>query len=247
MSGHDKHDQDLLHSPAMSECDLHEDLSAFIDGELDADRAQFLIRRLRHDVDLRARWERWQLLSASMRKQAQPLPSDFADRVASALDAEAVHAVPVRSRALRWAGGTALAASLAVAGVFVFDAMHSGTGRSQANAPQVAATAEPAAMLPIERTAIPLPEPKIVLPIPVHDGVVTAFRPPLRPALPRQQQAPEFSPFPQPYAIDPELAAYLQQQKSGANNSAFPRNAVNMPNTGDGPVRTVAFPPDGQH
>jgi anti-sigma factor RsiW len=224
---------------------LHEELSAYMDGELDADRARFLQQRMRHDADLRARWERWQLLSSSMRRQAQPLPPDFADRVASALDADAVHAVPVRNRALRWAGGAALAASLSVAGVFVFDATH----QPQATAPQVAATPTgPPAISPIQRTAIALPEPRIVLPIPVHDGVVTAFRSPLRPAVLRQQrQAPEFSPFPQPYAIDPELEAYLQRQKSGANRDVFTRDGVNLPDTGDSAVRTVAWPQDGQH
>ena len=224
----------------MNEDDLHEELSAFMDGELDTVRARFLQLRLRHDADLRARWERWQLLSSSMRRQAQPLPSDFADRVASALDAEAVHAVPVRSRALRWAGGAALAASLSVASVFVFDAMH----QPQPNVPQIAAThVEPAAISPIQHTVIAQPEPKIELPIPVHDGVVTAFRSPLRPSLARQKpRVPMFSPFPQPYAIDPELEAYLQRQKSGGHRDVFTRDGVNLPDTGDSAVRTVAWP-----
>ncbi len=228
----------------LSEQALHEELSAFMDGELDADRARFLQQRLRHDADLRARWERWQLLSSSMRRQAQPLPRDFADRVASALDAAAVHAVPVRSRALRWAGGVALAASLSVAGVFVFDAIH----QPQANTPQIATTrVEPAAITPIQRTAIALPEPKIELPIPVHDGVVTAFRSPLRPMMPRHRpQPPAFSPFPQPYAIDPELEAYLQRQKSGRGRDVFTQDSVNLPDTGDSAVRTVAWPEDGK-
>jgi anti-sigma factor RsiW len=229
----------------LSEQALHEELSAFIDGELDADRARFLQQRLRHDADLRARWERWQLLSSSMRRQAQPLPADFADRIASVLDAEAVHAVPVRSRALRWAGGAALAASLSVAGVFVFDAIH----QPQPNAPQAAAAqAATSPISPIQRTAIALPEPRIELPIPVHDGVVTAFRSPLRPAPLRQQrQAPAFSPFPQPYAIDPELEAYLQRQKSGASRDVFTQGGMNLPDSGNGAVRTVAWPQDGQH
>ena len=224
---------------------LHEELSAFMDGELDADRARFLQQRLSHDADLRARWERWQLLSSSMRRQAQPLPSDFADRVACALDAEAVHAVPARSRMLRWAGGAALAASLGVAGLFVFDATH----QPQRPAPHVAATrAEPAAISPIQRTAFVLPEPKVELPIPVHAGVVTAFRSPMRPVqLRHQPKTPAFSPFPQPYAIDPELEAYLQRQKSGTSRDIFTRGAVNMPDTGDSAVRTVAWPQGDQH
>ncbi len=218
---------------------LREELSAFMDGELDADRARFLQQRLCHDADLRARWERWQLLSSSMRRQAQPLPSDFADRVASVLDAEAVHAVPVRSRTLRWAGGAALAALL-ILPVVVFDATH----QAQRPAPQVEATrTEPAAIYPIQHTAFVLPEPKVELPIPVHAGVVTAFRSPMRPVqLRHQTKAPEFSPFPQPYAIDPELEAYLHRKKSGTSRDIFTRDAVNMPDTGDSAVRTVAWP-----
>lgn len=254
--------------PAASAEMLREELSAFMDGELDADRTRFLLQRLRHDAELRARWERWQLLSASLRRQAQPLPVDFADRVASALDAEAVNAVPVRSRALRWAGGAALAASLAVAGVFVFDAMHPlQTGSSAVAATSAGikpstpvdaatrlATQSPANVVAtIRRTALPLSEPqiempRIELPIPVHNGVVGTFRSPLRPVLVRQNRPePQFSPFPQPFVIDPELAAYLEQQKSGNAHDPFARHRPNFPAAGDDSVRTVAYPQRGQH
>ena len=231
--------------PAMSEDELHEELSAFMDGELDADRARFLQQRLRHDAALRARWERWQLLSSSMRRQAQPLPAGFVDKVSRAIDADAMAASPRHSRALRWAGGTALAASLAVAGVFVFDATHQPQRASQ----QVAAVrAEPTTILPIERTVLPLAEPVIKLPIPVQSGMVTAFRSPLHPVLFREQ-APRaaFDPFPQPYAVDPELEAYLQRQKAGATHDVFAEDAANRSSQGNGAVRTVAWPQDNQH
>lgn len=224
---------------------LHEDLSAFLDGELDAERTRFLLQRLGHDADLRGCWERWQLASSSMRRQAQPLPADFADRVLRALDADSGAVAPQRSRALRWAGGAALAASLSVAGVFVFDAMHQPRASMQ---PVAAAHLELDPISPIQRTALALPEPVIKLPIPVKSGVVTAFRSPLRPVLLRQpSQRPTFSPFPQPYPIDPELEAYLQQQKSGAGRDVFTQNPVNLPDSGDSAVRRVAWPQDGQH
>lgn len=224
--------------------ELHEDLSAFMDGELDAERARFLQQRLAHDIELRARWERWQLLSSSMRRQAQPLPADFADKVSRALDAEAVHATPTHGRALRWGGGAALAASLAVAAVFVFDAMH----QPRAATPQIVATHAPAAILPIERTVLLLPEPVIKLPIPLQSGVVTAFRSPLHPVAMREQaQRTTFAPFPQPYPIDPELEAYLQSRKSGSRRDVFTNGAMNLPDASDSAVRTVAFPQDGQH
>ena len=224
--------------------ELHEDLSAFMDGELDVERARFLQQRLAHDTELRARWERWQLLSSSMRRQAQPLPADFADKVSRALDAETVHATPTHGRALRWGGGAALAASLAVAAVFVFDAMH----QPRAAIPQFAAVHAPVTILPIERTVLPLPEPVIKLPIPLQSGVVTAFRSPLHPVAMREQaQRTTFAPFPQPYPIDPELEAYLQSQKPGSRRDVFTDGAMNPSDASDSDVRTVAFPQDGQH
>ncbi len=245
---------------------LREELSAFMDGELDADRARFLQQRLRHDTELRVRWERWQLQSSAMRRQAQPLPVDFADRVASVLDADAVNAVPVRSRTLRWAGGAALAASLAVAGVFVFDASHrpwAGASSSIASvrpatqpAASVAASSQPTAT--VQRAAVVVPEPtitsprletaRIELPIPVHDGVVGAFRSPLRPVLARHRQPrPEFSPFPQPFVIDPELEAYLEQQKTGGTRDPFLRRAPQAQPAQDDSVRAVSYPQGDGH
>ena len=93
-------------------------LSAFLDGELPADEARFLLRRLQHDDELRGCWERWQVSGAVMRGQvACCVPSGFSLRVAEAVAAEAK--LPRRSDAgparwLRWGGGAALAASVAV-------------------------------------------------------------------------------------------------------------------------------------
>ncbi len=238
---------------AMSEDELHEELSAFMDGELDADRARFLEQRLSHDSALRARWERWQLLSSSMRRQAQSLPAGFADKVAHAIDVDAATTTvaPKRGRALHWGGGVALAASLVVAGMFVFDATHQPRRAAQQVAAVPAATSPP--ILPIQRTVLPLPEPVIKLPIPVQSGVVTAFRSPLHPVLFREQPVRAvFAPFPQPYPIDPELEAYLQRQKTGTTHDVFAEDAANLSGAnlsdhGDGAVRTVAWPEGGQH
>ncbi|HTA65128.1 MAG TPA: RseA family anti-sigma factor [Xanthomonadaceae bacterium] len=217
---------------ASNDDDLLEELSAFMDGELDADRARFLMQRLSHDAELRTRWERWQLQSSTIRRQAQPVPAGFADRVSRAIDATVAPIASRRSRGLRWAGGAALAASLVIASTFVFDATHT----PPVAAPKVAMTATP--ILPIQRTVLPLPEPAIKLPIPVQSGVVTAFHSRLHPVLLREpQQRPNFAPFPQPYAIDPELEAYLHSQKSGTTHDVFAEDATN-----NGAVRTVAFP-----
>ncbi|MBS0194449.1 MAG: hypothetical protein JSR34_09395 [Proteobacteria bacterium] len=224
--------------------DLLEDLSAFMDGELDAQRSRFLLQRLAHDAALRARFERWQLQAGAMRKMAQPLPAGFAERVGRAIDADAAaaaSAAPRFSRRTRWAGGLALAASFAVAGLFVFN-----TARAPhwAPVPKVALDPHAAAeVMPIARTTLPAPEPTIQpiqLPIPVRAGVVTAYRQPLSTTLasaPAPTQA-KFQPFPQPYAIDPDLAAYLQDRKSGQTRDVFTEDALNQ---GSDAVRTVSW------
>ncbi len=242
---------DAMRDAAVADRALHEDLSAFMDGELDPERARFLQQRLAHDAELRARWERWQLLSSSMRRQAQPLPAGFTARVAHALDVETPALAATSGRAMRWGGGVALAASLAVAGVFAFDALYAPHHAVQGQAAQqVAGT--PAKIMPIQRTVLQLPDPVVVeplikLPIPLESGVVTTYRSPLHPVLLHEQpQRAVFAPFPQPYPIDPELEAYLQRQKTGATRDVFALDATNRANSGDGVVRTVAWPQDDQ-
>lgn len=106
--------------PPMDKIDTHyrQQLSALVDGELAADQARFLLRRLQHDPDLQACQERWQLLGDVMRGRAvAPAPAGFAERVAAAVAAEPAAArVPRHQDAgwRRWGGGAALAASVAM-------------------------------------------------------------------------------------------------------------------------------------
>lgn len=99
-------------------------LSAMLDGELSPDQAKFMLRRLQHDGELAANWERWQVCGDMLRGRHHALlPRDFADRVSRAIsgetDAEPVQQTPPRSpRLLRWGGGAALAASVALVAVF---------------------------------------------------------------------------------------------------------------------------------
>lgn len=222
--------------------ELLEQLSAFMDGELDADRSRFLLQRLAHDESLRARWERWQLQAGAMRKMAQPVPAAFAARVALAIDthdgATVAAAVASTSQRRRWLGGLALAASLTVAGIFAFDMLHV---HQHFAPPKLANIGRPEpTQMPITRTALAMPTPEIKLPIPVHSGVVVAFRQPLHPSLAREPVAPAvgFQPFPQPYAIDPELEAYLQGRKGGRTRDVFRDDAAS---NGNGAVRTAAW------
>lgn len=90
---------------------LQEQLSAWMDGELPADEARFLQRRLQNDPALRAQWERWQLASACLRGQpVRTMPAGLCDRVAAAIESE-----PEPARRPRWPWLAATAAALLVA------------------------------------------------------------------------------------------------------------------------------------
>lgn len=112
------------HSPEFH----RERLSAMLDGALSADETRFLLRRMQHDDELADCWERWQFYGDAMRGHAgRALPADFSRRVGRAIadDLAAEQAEPVaatsggRRPLLRWGGGAALAASVALAALFV--------------------------------------------------------------------------------------------------------------------------------
>lgn len=117
-----------------------EALSALFDGELDGDAARFALKRLSHDAQWRRACGSWQLCGDALRGQAAGIAApDFADRVAAALAAEAATAkaaAPATAPASRrgWIGG-ALAASVAVAALFVARPFSS-DGAPDAGAPQ---------------------------------------------------------------------------------------------------------------
>jgi hypothetical protein len=235
------------------EADPNQDLSALLDGELDPERSRFLLQRLGHDDEMRKRWERWQLMSACLKGQAvQPLPADFAQRVLSGLD---VASQPTRwhpNATRRWIGGLALAAGVGLAALL----LHPTTPPQQSVAivPQTSPQASP--HVAIQPIRIPMPESQLdlalKLPIPVHAGVVSTYRSPLHPvaiAASRRTQTARFSPLPQPYAIDPELEAYLAQQKSSAgsgNRDVFSEHNVYVPTGNANAMGTVSWSPDDQ-
>jgi sigma-E factor negative regulatory protein RseA len=98
----------------MSEA-LREQLSALMDGELPRDQARFLLRSLDADPQLAQSWTRYQLAGAVIRRQATFVPVDagFADRVMQAVSQQS-SAGGHGLRVLRWAGGGAIAAAVAV-------------------------------------------------------------------------------------------------------------------------------------
>lgn len=110
--------------------ELHyrQQLSALVDGELAADEARFMLRRLEHDADLAACQERWQMLGDTLRGQAcAPAPLDFSARVRAAIAADVQQNGPAqvtlqrppRRGWMRWSGGAALAASVAAVALFM--------------------------------------------------------------------------------------------------------------------------------
>lgn len=74
---------------------LRESLSALLDGELGATEAAFLIKRMAHDSELNAQWQRYQEIGEVLRGQTQILESDsFSARVLSRIEADSVLEAP---------------------------------------------------------------------------------------------------------------------------------------------------------
>ncbi|MDQ3056178.1 MAG: sigma-E factor negative regulatory protein [Pseudomonadota bacterium] len=101
-------------------------LSALMDGALPPDEARFLLRRLQHDTDLAQCLDRWHMAGDALRGESQAIVCDgFAERVAAMVASEpasipaAVGASRANRSGLRWAGGAALAASVALVALFV--------------------------------------------------------------------------------------------------------------------------------
>ena len=112
-----------------------EQLSALMDGALDADQARFLSRRLQHDAGLSDLMQRWQMAGDALRGQGHaPAPAGFAEAVLARICGEPVpvpeatrdahlqmpagdESRPRRARASRlgWFSGGALAASVTIA------------------------------------------------------------------------------------------------------------------------------------
>lgn len=104
----------------LTQLSSREQLSALMDSALPADQTRFLLRRLQHDAPLAECWERWRIAGEVMRglAPARRMPQDFASRVSAALHGDGAVLPAARTARtpawLRWGGGAAMAASLAV-------------------------------------------------------------------------------------------------------------------------------------
>ena len=135
-------------------------LSALMDGAVSPDEARFLLRRLQHDEELAGCWTRWQLCGDVLRGHASAIvPAGFSQRVAIAIAAEAdrpAHAgSSVASRWVRWGGGAALAASVAVIALFVSRQMPDSPAPAQAPAQIATAAPTPTPVRPIPSQPAP--------------------------------------------------------------------------------------------
>jgi sigma-E factor negative regulatory protein RseA len=134
----------------MSEQDTHEaigeQLSVLMDGELPRDQLRFLLRRIDADAELSQRWSRYQLVRSSLRRHPMlPLRVDFAEVLMQRIAHESVPVARRRGAALlRWAGGGAIAAAVAVVALVT-------------TRPQVE-NAQPASSVAAANTAVPAPQ-----------------------------------------------------------------------------------------
>lgn len=214
-----------------------EDLSALMDGELGAEPARFLLRRMEHEPELARVWSRWHLIRACLDAGRDTELADSV-RLASAgsndedaFAARVLEAVQARPQARRhWArylGGGAIAASVAAAALIL-------------SVPQTTSTDTLAASLERPATAAP------------HVGVIAAA-----PVAARRESAPPWLDSRQPMflAARPSAArgafgggllqpGYLQQAAYApdANNPILMRT----PNqTGHPPYLIMLVPDSG--
>lgn len=98
-----------------------EDLSALMDGELGAEPARFLLRRMEREPELARTWSRWHLIRECLTRDtarftAHPQTDEiFVARVFGALQQRS----HTRRRWARFAGGGAIAASVAAAALIL--------------------------------------------------------------------------------------------------------------------------------
>jgi sigma-E factor negative regulatory protein RseA len=187
---------------------LGEQLSALMDGELAHDQVRFLLRGVETQPDLARRWSNYQLVSATLKRDyiAVALPANFASGVLDRLDAEAIVASnpALRRRglgALRWVGGGAIAAAVAVVALTtsrpVGDTLGAGKTASLA-AVQQARPAPPQPYLPLSQPVNPLPlstfDANAVMPA-SYDSVLPGYYAPRGDTLYRAAAAPLRGPY----------------------------------------------------
>ena len=173
-------------------------LSALMDGALERDQARFLIRRLPDDPELSGCWQRWHVAGDSLRGQGcAPVRADFVARVSVAIAEEAVPGRGVPREALKWIGGFAVAASVALVALMAVRQPAEAPHAAPANAPLVAQVPQ-----------VPLRE--------------IDLRPPVRPeeAMTVSRDLPSDL-LAAPVRIDPRIEAYLVRHNEATQTQGF--------------------------
>ncbi len=193
--------------------EIREQLSALIDNELDRDRARFLLKRAEHDGELVALWQRWHLTGEIMRGTALPLGRDFLQGIHARLEVDGPvrAAKPGYSRAWRWGGGFAVAASVALSALLLV----------RPQGPSLTVPAETAVAVATPEVSAPLPASQ-VMPSPYR---VQDLRPPYR--LDAQVvAASEAGRYGTQARFDPDFEAYWLRHQQAVSGRA---ETVSMP------------------
>ena len=139
----------------MEERNSREDLSALMDGELGAETARFLLRRIEGDPGLARDWSRWHLIRACLAQRSpSSLHSDPLRIVVPSGDdafaARVMDAVRVQPRRhwVRYLGGGAIAASVAAAALMLSVPQSTSTDGMVAAGSGQHSTRAPAAAIP---------------------------------------------------------------------------------------------------
>jgi sigma-E factor negative regulatory protein RseA len=190
---------------------IHEQISALMDGELERDETRFLLRRLPADQQLSARWSRYHIARQALRRQdIVALSPDFAHAVMARLVAEQpVAQLRSVNGWLRWGAGGAIAASVAVAALVVTRPV----GESAPGA------------VPSVARAVAQQGPQIsVAPVAASATYPGDFRPPLlAPKVPVDASPVSLgTDISQPMTIDPRMQSYLirHYQAAGAGGQS---------------------------
>jgi len=171
-----------------------EQLSALMDGELPRDEIRFLLRGPDRDAAAQ-RWARYQIARAVLRQEFVPVSVDdgFATAVMMRLDPQ-----PARgARLVRWAGGGAIAAAVALVALVA---------------------TRPAG----ENGALPGPSPSSLVltqPLPAQPPLLQQqFRQPM--GAPQQAMPASFADFAQPASFESLLPSYAGAPRATTGNEA---------------------------
>ncbi|NCT66286.1 MAG: sigma-E factor negative regulatory protein [Rhodanobacteraceae bacterium] len=190
---------------------IHEHLSALMDGELERDQTRFLLRRLATDQELPLRWARYHVVRETLRRQdTVVLAPDFAAAVSARLQHEAIAPAHGAGRWLRWGTGGAIAASVAVAALMLTRPADDGLSEPGA---RMARSTQPSQAVAIQAT-------------PAAATTARDIRPPLLvPTTPVEAAPASFgAELGQPATLDPRLQTYLirhYQAVGGAGQSGL--------------------------